>query len=733
MKFILFYLIILLGLNDAFSQSVKGSVVELNSSNEEVPLPGASVYWINTTVGTITNLQGVFEITSENISDKRLLVSYVGYQNDTIAVTGLKFHKVTLQNSLVLKTALVIHDSEKMRSMETKKTEIISSIDLKKAACCNLGESFETNATVDVTIKDAVSGSTEIQVLGLSGSYTQLLTENAPLLRGLGLTHGLYGVPGTQIAMISIVKGPGSVIFGHESISGMVNVDIKDPQKTDAIFLNAYLNNGFRKELNADFAHRFNKSLATLISVHGDHTSNDEDMNSDGFMDMPRLTNINLLNKWKFTKNSWISQNSIKVLYEQRGGGQTNFDFSRTLADSTAYGQNIETRRFEFYGRTGYVLPTKKYSSIGFQYSIVNHEQDGFFGMDRYSGLQELLELKLIHSTSWSENNNLNSGLSYNRHFSDERFRGGVYLKNENVPGLFLENTFQKEKWIAFILGVRADYLAPTTFVTPRANVKYSFSPQTDLRVSAGTGWKTSDLLAENPNLMASSRIITVTEKLNPEQAVNYGLDFTHRFTLDYRKGSFGIDIYRTEFTNKIIPDLESDSTSTKVIFSNLKGKSYSNNFQANLEYELIKNTTVKISYKYLDVFQTNNGIKIIQPLISRHRVFANIFYESFSRKWNTNATLQYYGEKRLPNTSNNPAGLQMDSYSKPYFDINAQFNRIFKDIEVYVGAENILAFIQKDAIIDSENPYSPYFDTGNVWGPLDGRKIYIGIRLKIK
>ena len=698
-----FYIILLLIFFPAllFAQ-IKGEVVEKDASGKEIPLPGANVYWVNTTTGTTTDLRGKFELSSENISDKRLVVRFIGYTNDTILIINQKSIKSFLKSSLNLSEVQVTYDIEKMKSKEATKKEVISSLELKKAACCNLGESFETNATVDITYKDAISGSKEIQVLGLSGSYTQLLTENAPLIQGLGLTYGLNSIPGTLIESINLVKGPGSVIFGHESISGMVDVELKDPKRTNKFFGNAYVDQNLRKEINTDFAHHFNEKLSSLVSLHADHSNQIIDHNNDYFADMPLLTTISLLNKWKYTNAGWISQNSVKGLYEERFGGQTAFDFSKNISDSSAYGQKLFTKRLEVYGRTGYVIPTTKYNSAGLQYSFVSHEQKGFYGMNTYSGNQELATIRLIHNIAYNASNNLNTGFSFSHHHSTENFRAIHFHKNENIPGAFLENTYQQEKRITFITGLRVDYFENTWLFTPRGNFKYSVTPNADLRFSAGTGWKTADLLAENPGILASSRVLVISESLRREEALNYGISATKRFKLNYRKGSFGADFYRTIFSNKIIPDFESDSTSTHVFFKNLDGRAFSDNFQAEFEYEILKNVRLKSAYKYMDVYSIFQGNKVIQPYIPKHRFFTNLFYETFNRKWTMNATLQWYGAKKLPNTMNNPEKYRTLNYSPSYYTIHAQLNRVFKNSEFAIGVENILDFYQKDPILSS-------------------------------
>lgn len=713
-----------------FSQSITGKVI---GKEENEALPGVTVYWQNTSLATFSDVNGNFTLAYPDSMPGNLILSLIGYKADTLYIKGKTALPVNvgLKKSTTLKTVEIIKETDAtMISINPLKTEILTEKELKKAACCNLGESFETNASVDITYKDAISGSKEIQVLGLSGAYVQLLTENAPLINGLGLTYGLNSIPGTQIHTISIIKGPGSVVFGPESMSGMVNIDLKDPLTTHKLFLNAYLDYNLRKEINIDQRIKFNEKSALLLSAHASHVSQKVDNNYDKFLDMPLLGTYSLLAKWKYSNRGFVSQNSLKYLHENRQGGQLNFDYKKNKPDSTLYAQQLLTHRVEFYGKTGWVLPREKYNSIGIQYSAVNHDQQGFYGFRNYRGLQKNANIRFLYNTQLNQYNTLNTGISYKHDDVNEKLDSFVFTRIQNIPGVFVENTFEKNKIIALIAGIRGDFYNDRLFITPRLNMKYSLTEKTDLRGSIATGWKVIDILAENSSIPASSRKIIITEQLRPEESLNYGLNLNHEFELAFRKGSIGIDAYQTKFMNKVYADY--DSVPAQVLFYNLGNNTTSNSFQVEVAYEIVKMVDLKIAYKYLDVYSTINGERLAHTLIAKHRMLANVFYETFNRKWNMNATYQWYGIKRLPKTIKYPDAYKKESYSVPYSKINLQVNRIFKNSEWYLGIENLLNFVQHDAILSANDPYGPYFDTGFVWGSMDNRRIYLGWRYKI-
>lgn len=727
MKKIFLFIIILFIAHSTFAQKkLNGKVLDPQNNG----IDGASIYWINTNNLVFSDSKGNFEIDSVGINDKRLVIQYIGFLTDTFSSFNKK-NNFTLNRTVTLKDAEVVFErSGTMISMQPIKTEIITIKELKKAACCNLGESFETNATVDVTYKDALTGSKELQVLGLSGSYIQLLTENAPQISGLGLTYGLNGIPGTQIEAINIVKGPGSVIFGPESMSGMINVDLKDPEKTDKWFINGYLDENLRREINIDNATKLNNQLSTFTSFHIDDMTAKVDENNDSFLDMPLVRNINALSKWKFNNSrGLISQISFKYLNEQRMSGQKSFDYNRSYADMSSWGQKIKTNRYEVYGRTGYVIPSARYQSVGLQYSYVYHDQNGFYGIRKYNANQNLLNLRLIYNTEIAKDHSVNIGLSFKNEFINEQFDTLNLGRTEQTPGLFIEDTYKLNSRLTFIAGYRADYMASKWYHTPRANLKYSIYDQTDLRLSAGYGVRLPHVLAENPALLVSSKPFVIQGQLEPERSINYGINLHRTFTMFYKKGSIGFDLYRTEFKNRLRIDLDKDPLSVYVY--NLANASYSNTFQAEFNYKILKTVEMKFAYKYLDVQSKFNGVYIRDPYIAQHRYLTTFSFESYNRKWRANVGFNIVGSKRLPKVHSHFGTDNLPLNSPVYTVVNSQITRVLNNWEIYLGAENLFDYKQMTHLLGSDDPYGPYFDAAYIWGPMDGRRIYVGFRYK--
>ena len=209
--------------------SLKGSVFEVVGKKKLSPIPGVSVHWINTNVGTTTNSDGKFTLKTVEHAHM-LVVKSIGFAADTVHVHDIEeYLNVVLKEGSALTGVEVIYRKGGISflTLDPRNTQIISTGELRKAACCNLAESFETNPSVDASFTDAVTGTKQIQMLGLAGKYTQIMQENIPTIRGLSSVYGLEYIPGAWVNSIYLSKGAGSVVNGYESLTEQINVDMK--------------------------------------------------------------------------------------------------------------------------------------------------------------------------------------------------------------------------------------------------------------------------------------------------------------------------------------------------------------------------------------------------------------------------------------------------------------------------------------------------------------------------
>lgn len=723
------------------TNEVRGIVLD-NSNGQPVPLAGASIYWLGAAKGAVTNPHGEFLLAKIDGKDQ-LVISYSGFKTDTVSVKDLNDVEIALNKRESLETVVVTarQRSTYIDRYNPFQTAIITKKELLKAACCNLSESFETNPAVDVSYSDAATGSKQIQLLGLAGIYTQLTVENLPGPRGIATPLGLNSIAGPWVESIQLIKGTGSVVNGFESIAGQINVELRKPQTSEKLYLNGYVNTMGKTDMNLNWSHKLNSKWSTGFLLHNDFLYSKQDFNKDGFRDLPTGNQFSGVHRWQYLgEKGLMSQFGIKVLLDDKTGGELDFKPSRDKFTTLHYGLGINTQRYEAFGKLGYVFPEKMHKSIGLQLSAFDHKQDAYFGKTSYNAEQKNFYANLIYqSRIESDVHKFKTGLSLLHDVYDEQLNLTPLDRKETVPGAFVEYTYAPGKKLDVVAGLRADHNSLYGwFATPRLNVRYTPFTNTTLRLSAGRGQRTADIFAENIGVLVSARTINIVNAtagkaygLNPEVAWNKGISVDQRFKLFERDASVVVDFYRNDFTNQVVVDLE-DARHVK--FYNLEGKSFSNSFQTEFSFMPMKKFDVRLAYRYFDVKTTFANTLLQKPFTAKHRGFANLAYDL--NGWKLDYTFNFIGPKRIPSTLANPEAHRLAEYSPSYVTMNAQVSKTIgkkKLLDFYVGGENLTNYFQKNAILAADQPFGNYFDASLVWGPVSGRLIYTGFRYTLK
>lgn len=725
----------------ALPTEVAGVVYEEDIKGNFRPLKGANVYWYENGLSVLSDSNGVFKIP---FSGQHLIVSYAGFNADTMMIVDSKELKFILASGKQLEEVKVTSKkrSSYISALNPIRTQIMTERELFKAACCNLSESFETNPSVDVSYNDAVTGSKQIQMLGLSGVYTQLTVENLPGPRGIGTMLGLNSIPGPWVESIQLNKGIGSVANGYESIAGQINVELKKPNDNEKLYANVYVNDFGKTDLNLNYTQNINHKWSTILLLHDDFFKNKKlDNNEDGFRDLPTGNQFGIVNRWKYEDTKgWLLQFGAKYLTENREGGQTSFNASTDKFTNNAYGLGIDINRMEFFTKLGYLFPEKKYKSIGLQLSAISHKQNSYFGYNEYNGTEKSFYSNLIYqSIIGNTNHKFRTGLSFLYDQYKEDFNSVDYARTEIVPGAFFEYTYKYSDHLDVVLGIRGDNNNLFGwFATPRLHLRYEPIHGTTIRLSAGRGQRTASIFAENNSAFVSSRNPVILNPstnqaygLLPEVAWNKGVSFDQTFKLFNRQAFFNIDFFRNDFTNQVVVDMEDPST---VRFYNLNGKSFSNSVQTELSITPLQHLEVRLAYRYLDVKTTYSGKLLQKPLLSSNRWFVNLAYDN--HKWKFDYTISHNGSKRIPTTQQNPVEYRLPQYSPAFVVMNAQITRTIGKknlVDVYFGGENLTNYFQKGIIVSSENPFGEHFDASMIWGPVSGRMLYLGVRYKLK
>ncbi len=728
-----------------FSQEkVEGVVLDSEGSNA-LGLSGASVYWQDSQTGVVTNFDGEFSIPYTK-EFNTLIISYVGFQSDTLTINEPKTIRIVLKSSNELDEVVVQQKRDAIQKTYFSPQNVITvnSDELLKAACCNLAESFETNPAIDVNLSDGLTGAKQIEMLGLTSPYLLITQENIPMVRGASQAYGLTFTPGTWIESIQITKGAGSVVNGYESISGQINTELVKPLTDKAVFVNGYANQNGRYELNTHFNRKLTDKWSTGLYIHGNKRTQKEDNNNDGFLDAPLANQLNVMNRWQYqdAEKGWVSFFNVRFLNDEKQVGQVDFNPDTDKFATNAWGSEIDTRRFDTSLKLGYVFPELPFQSLGFQTSYSLHKQDSYFGFRTYDINHESLYSNLIfNSIIGDSRNKFKTGITFAYDGYDEMVSLTDYSRVDRSVGAFMEYSYENLEKVSLTAGLRVDnHNRLGTFVTPRFHIRYTPWEKGSLRGSFGRGKRAANIFAENQQLFGSARTINIASTdgevygLEPEDAWNYGVSFLQGFNFLNKKGDITLDYYITDFKNQVVVDWENPQ---EVSFYNLDGDSSAKSFQVEVNYELLSRLNLRTSYKFYDVSTDYNSGNLQKPLLAQHRFFVNLGYETEAKEngsqWKFDYTLHRVGEKRLPDTTSNSEQYRLGEYSSPYSLMNAQITKVFsKNVEVYLGGENLSEVQQDNPVLGANDPFGPNFDTTIVFAPIMGRMFYAGFRFKI-
>ena len=757
------------------AQDIRGAVRDA----DDRPLAGASVYWAGTTVGASTDAEGAFLLHRVKGYD-RLVASYLGYVNDTLRIDeavqradfALRAEGVELEGVVVegnLSGNFVKRDG-------IVKGEMISFAGLCKMACCNLAESFENSASVTVGYSDAISGARQIKMLGLAGTYTQILDENRPIMRGLSAPYGLSYTPGMWLNSIQVSKGVASVTAGHEAITGQINLEHRKPTDSERLFVNLYLDDELRPEANVSTAFPVSrdKKLSSVVLLHGsgDTDVRKMDHNHDGFRDLPRSAQFNMANKWLYAADNGTQVRwGWKFVQESRLGGMLDYRNTDAMREAMfrdwdwqaedtrmpLYGSHIRNRNANGYFKVGMPVGPSVYdeaeqdemrSNLAFVADFDHFDEEAYFGLNDYSGNQNSLALNLMYNHYFTYRSSLNVGVQAHLDYYRETLgndtpwlgsdRAYDFGRDEEEVGAYAEYTYAVRDKFSVVAGLRGDYNAfyDRFFLTPRGHVKWNVTPSTTLRASAGLGYRSTNVITDNIGMLATGRELVIPalgdlDRL--EKALTLGGSLTQTFGLvNPGDATLSFDYFRTQFCNSVVVDQEYDAQTIRVYDSD--GRSFTDTYQIDFSWTPVERLDIFATFRYTDSRMTidrpdGTTARVERPLVSEYKTLLNIQYATKFRRWVFDATAQLNGPARIPTQTGDLADSR---YSPRYPMFYAQVSRKVGKFDIYVGCENIADYRQEDPILNAANPYDYKFNSMNVWGPLMGRKFYAGLRFNL-
>ena len=701
--------------------------------DQGLPLAGANVWWAETTVGTTTNADGLFEI--EPIRQTKLLVaSFLGYRNDTTLVKDRKPLAIVLipDNQQLDEVTIEARRQSVIKSrFSAFDVESFGQGELCRAACCNLSESFETSASVDVSYADAATGAKQIKMLGLSGTYVQLLTENTPAVRGLAQSFGLEYIPGSWMDAVQISKGTSSVINGYEAITGQINVEYLKPYTQSPIAVNVMLNKELYAEANLTGGWNIPipndpmlGSLATSVLAHYQEGAFPMDDNHDGVLDMPLNRNLNLLNRWRYKNDNYTFMLLMRGLHDERHGGQRPTHTNHKSQITNPYLIDLRTDRIDGYMKNGIVFDEETGMSLGIIVAGSYHDQDNHYGRTTWRASQANGYLNAIFENTWTNEPSTTDNASTNIGRSTDlshKLSAGVSLnydqywetllnnpttygtaptvldRRELTPGIFAEYTLTHGEKLSLIAGIRGDYSTRYgIFATPRLNIRYAPFEWWTLRGSVGLGYRSPNIVADNSGMLASTRIwlpgysADLATGAHQERSLNTGITTVFDIPVGKRNLQISAEYYFTNFFDGVLVDL--DGSPSAVTFYNLSdipgARSFSHTAQIEASMEVLRGWTITAAFRYNDVRQTsfntaNDRFELREKALqNKFKGLITMSYVTPLKKWQFDVTAQFNGPGRMPD------GVVADYYQ--LLGGNVNYPRLTSDGQYYDKHGNI-------------------------------------------
>lgn len=625
--------------------------------------------------------------------------------------------------------------------------ELISEVELRKAACCDLSESFETNASISASYTDAVTGTRQIRLLGLEGPYALYTRGNLTTMGGLSSVLGLALIPGAWIQSIQLSKGPGSVVNGAGAISGQINYELRPSFTKDIGHFNLFAGPG-RFEENFIYTWHHSKKWSSNLMVHGRQQVFRWDGNNDGYMDNPLSNHVFVQNAWKFNGAASEGQLGVKASHIRNIGGSSLYG-KETLVPIWTH--ELTTQRYELWAKRGYFLNRGINRSIGTQLSANYQPLDANFGNLSYTGVERSMYGNLIFQDNlWDTRHTLKAGMDLSAVDLNQQFwntNGSYSLVTSGAYGEYSFVTSPDGAGLSIIAGQRLDRLQSDLLedgakymYVPRLHAKYNSGPWS-WRAQLSRSYRVANLGAEYMGYMANHRHFTLPTMvvdgedrviLPIESAWTQGLSGTWTQKVLYKDLELSADAFLTRFDRKMVLDLDESADSATFFYAQQPGNApYSLSVQLGGQYEILHRTTLRLAYRYQDVRQADWGaaptedyLPLEEVLLTvPHLVYAGLSYTG-QKGFDFELNATYNSSQRLPDVG-------YASQRSPAFTmLNTQITKEWEGYgQFYLGIQNLLGVRQLDPVVGGDLPFDGRFDASVVWGPIMGRQLYAGWR----
>lgn len=722
-----------------------------------IPVEFATITVKDSNEGTMTDSLGVFELSVPSQEIITLQISRIGYRTVQKQIKDIReFLRIEMEELDSSLDEVVISGTleQVSRLSSPVPVEVYKDSFFKANPTPSIFESLQTVNGVRPQINCNICNTGDIHINGLEGPYTMILIDGMPIVSGLATVYGLTGIPQSLVDRIEIVKGPASTLYGSEAVGGLINVITKNAVSAPLVSLDYFGTSWGEHNLDLGVKSLWGKNSQSLTGLNLFNYSNPIDNNGDGMTDLTLARRASLFHKINWLRSSKKELNLAgRFVYEDRWGGQLDWNREARGGDEI-YGESIYTRRWELFGN--YELPVRQKMNI--QFSINDHNQNSAYGDQLYLAQQSIA----FSQFTWNQNfgsHQFLTGLAYRYTFYDDntpatqKFGSAQNEPSEiHLPGIFVQDELKLSPASTLLMGLRSDFNSIHGVIfSPRLNLKIQSQDQSSVfRFSLGNGFRVANVFTEDHAALTGAREVVFTEELDPERSWNTNINLIKKFYTDAGDFiSFDASVFYTQFSNRIVPDYESNPN--QIIYSNLSGQAISKGWSLTSTMALRNGFEGSVGMTLMDVQLDQNGQRVRQLLTERFSAVWNLGYLFQPWKLSVDYTGNLYSPMRLPLLG------PLDSREgfSPWWSIqNIQLTKqLGERFELYGGVKNLLNFTPPansiarafdpfdrevefgpdgSVIPTPTNPEALTFDPTYMFAPNQGIRGFLGVRYTI-
>jgi iron complex outermembrane receptor protein len=572
----------------------------------------------------------------------------------------------------------------------------------------------ETNG-LRVQVTSPSLGAANVRVQGLRGRYTQILADGLPLYGQTG-SIGILQIPPMDLGQVEVIKGVASALYGGSALGGVVNLVSRRPQRDRRereVLVNRTTRGGTDTVVWLSERGRGNWGYTFL---GGGHWQERTDIDRDGWTDLPSYRRAVARPRFNWEDGAGRSVFfTVGAMAEDRSGGTMP---TAVAPDGAAFPEDLTTRRFDA-GLVARFL-TGPGKVVTFRSSGLGQSHRHQFGKVTEHDFHHTWFAETTMTGSWDRHTWV-LGAALQRDLYRARDLP-LFDYTYTVPGVFAQDDYSPVSWLTLSASGRVDMHSEFgTFFSPRISALLKSATGWTLRLSTGAGFFAPTPFTEETEATGLSRLAPLG-RLEPERGRSLSLD------VGWRRGPWEVTgtLFRSIIEDALVlrdADPTVDSLPVEIVNASGPGRTAGSELIARFHRE-----AMDLIATHMFVWGTepdpNTGIRREVPLNPRHTAGVDWLW-AIENRVRLGVEFFYTGRQQLDDSP-------YRQESRPYLLWGAVAEWRVGRARLFVNVENLSNVRQTryDSLVRPSRALDGLW-TVDVWGPLEGRILNGGVRLR--